>query len=103
MTITQEDADARLANDLHAAEHTVNGLVTVPMTQNQFDALVSLCFNIGSGNFAHSTLLRLMNEGDTAGASGQFLAWCKTDGQVNQGLLNRRHAEMQLFDTEVAG
>jgi lysozyme len=58
-------------------ETTVNNLVKVPLTQNQFDALVSFVFNIGGGAFSKSTLLRKLNEKDYAGAADQFLVWVK--------------------------
>lgn len=98
-TCTEEQADAWLAEDLEVAEHVVNKVVEQPMlTQNRFDALVSLCYNCGSGNFAHSTLVKLLNAGDVKGASNQFLAWVHTNGKINPGLVRRRQAEMKLFD-----
>jgi lysozyme len=97
LTITQEQADQYLAMDLHVAESAVDKFVTVPVNQNQFDALVSLAYNIGGGAFGHSTLLSLLNEGEILGAANQFLVWDKTNGVVNQGLLNRRAAERALF------
>jgi lysozyme len=100
-TITQEQADSDLAINLHFAESAVNKNVTLPINQNQFDALVSLAYNIGGGAFAHSTLVSLLNQNAIVGASAQFLAWDKTNGVVNQGLLNRRLAERKLFDTPI--
>ena len=70
--------------------------MTVPLTQNQFDALVSLTYNIGSGAFNNSTLLKL-NKGDYQGAADQFLVWNKADGKVMKGLVRRREAERALF------
>ena len=95
--ITHAQADDKLAADLQTAEHTVNYGVHVPLNQNQFDALVSLTFNIGSGNFLHSELRDLLNSGQYLGAANQFLAWDKTGGQINAGLLRRRNAERALF------
>jgi GH24 family phage-related lysozyme (muramidase) len=75
----------------------VNELVKVPMTQGQFDALVSLVFNIGRAQFATSTLLRLLNVGDKAGAAAQFPRWNKQGGVVLAGLTARRELERQRF------
>lgn len=99
--ITQEDADAFLAVDLHHAESAINSSLTVPVNQNEFDALVSLVYNIGGGAFAKSTLLRVLNTADYLHAAEQFLVWDRTNGQVNQGLMNRRIAERTLFLTPV--
>ena len=96
-TITAAQADDFLRLDLGVAETTVNHMVTATLTQDQFDALVSLVFNIGSGNFAHSTLLKTLNEGDTAGAAEQFLMWDHANGVVDPGLLRRREAERAMF------
>jgi lysozyme len=78
-------------------------MVTVPLTQNQFDALVDFAYNAGAANLRSSTLLRLLNSGDYAGASGQFIRWNKatSNGQliVLPGLTRRRTAEAQLFNT----
>jgi lysozyme len=75
----------------------------VPLTQNQFDALVDFAYNAGAANLRSSTLLRLLNSGDYAGASGQFIRWNKatSNGQliVLPGLTRRRTAEAQLFNT----
>ena len=99
-TITQEEADEFLAIDLHQAEQVVYHLADVPLNQNQFDALVSLIYNIGGGAFKTSTVLRRLLAGDYEGASAAFLLWDKVSGQTNQGLLNRRTAERILFLTE---
>jgi len=95
--ITEEQADEFLSEDLHNAETAVNNGVHVPITQNQFDAMVSLTFNIGGGAFTNSTLLRKLNEGATDQAANQFLVWNKAGGKVIQGLSNRRAAERELF------
>lgn len=89
------------AQDVATAERAVSSNVSVPLSQNQFDALVSLAYNIGGGpkGFAGSTLLKLLNQGDYAGAAAQFPAWNKSTGQYNQGLANRRQAEQGLFNT----
>lgn len=84
-------------HDLARFERAVSSSVKVPLTQNQFDALVSLTYNIGPGAFKHSTLLKLLNQGDYAGASQQFDVWIKAGGQTVQGLVNRRAVEKAYF------
>lgn len=101
MVITQAQADALLIEDLSLAESCVNNYVTVTLTQNQFDALVSFAFNCGNGALKSSTLLKKLNSGDYTGASCEFLKWCK-DGRGNtmEGLLRRRQAEKELFNSK---
>ncbi|KRJ17880.1 lysozyme [Acinetobacter pittii] len=94
---TAEQAKTYFKHDLAKFEKTVNESVTVPLTQNQFDALVSLTYNIGSGAFNNSTLLKKLNKGDYQGAADQFLAWKKAGGKVLPGLVRRREAERALF------
>ncbi len=96
-TCTPEQAKVYFKHDLAKFEKTVNEAVTVPLNQNQFDALVSLTYNIGSGAFKNSTLLKLLNKGDYQGAADQFLAWKKAGGKVMKGLVRRREAERALF------
>ncbi len=95
--ITFDQADKLLSGDLKTAENAVNHLVKVPLTQNQFDALVSLTFNIGQGNFSMSTVLRKLNMGDNPAAADAFLMWKKIAGEDSPGLLNRRTAERTVF------
>lgn len=94
---TLEQAKEYFAHDLKRFEASVNKLVEVPLSQNQFDALVSLTYNIGSGNFASSTLLKKLNAKDYQGAADQFLRWNKGGGKVMKGLVRRREAERALF------
>jgi len=96
-TCTQEQADAYLAGDLHQAEWAVNTFVKMPINQNQFDALCSFVYNIGSGNFSKSTMLKLLNEGKYEEAAQQFFVWVKVAGKFSQGLMNRRIKEETLF------
>jgi lysozyme len=98
-TCTPAQADAWLTDDLRTAEKAVNDAIskTVSLTQNQFDACVSLAENIGGGAFSRSTLVSLLNRGDMTGCANQFLAWDKINDVSNQGLLNRRRAERALF------
>lgn len=95
--ITQAQAEAFLAEDLAVFELTVNSAVKVPVTQNQFDAMVSLAFNIGGGNFAGSTLVKRFNAGDVQGAADQFPRWKNANGKEMKGLVRRRAAERELF------
>lgn len=97
--MTHEEGLDLLAKDMAAAEKAVN-TVRVALTQNQFDALVSLVFNIGGGNFSASTLLRKLNDADYEGAANQFKAWRYVKGKESQGLLNRRTQEAELFRTD---
>ena len=77
MTITQAEADAIFATDLAPFEAAVARAVTAPMTQNQFDACVSLAFNIGAAGFAGSTVVHKLNAGDVGGAADAFLMWVR--------------------------
>jgi lysozyme len=97
-TITAAQADELLALDLATAERAVNSLVRVPLTQSQYDALVSLVYNWGAGNFRNSSHLSLVNSGDYAGTAARLRAHPITSGGVaSQGLVNRRAAEADLF------
>lgn len=95
--ITKAQAKEYKLHDLKEFESTVNTSVKVPLTQNQYDALVSLSYNIGSGAFKNSTLLKKLNSGDYKGAAEQFLVWNKVNSKKVQGLVNRREAERNLF------
>lgn len=99
--ITETDATMLLASDLGDAVSAVNGLVDVPLSQAQFDALVSFVFNVGAGAFRSSTLLSLLNNGDYAGAADQFGRWVYvTSGGtkvVSSGLQYRRGDEARQF------
>lgn len=96
-TCTLEQAKSYMRCDLIEFEHTVNSLVKVPLNQNQFDALVSLTYNIGSGAFKSSTLLKKLNLSDYKGAADQFDVWVNAGGKRMQGLANRRAKEKSLF------
>lgn len=106
LKITAWEADQILSRDLGTVENTVNGNVRVPLNQNEFDALVSLVFNIGGAAFRGSTVLRKLNAGDRAGAADAFLAWNKiTKGGKKvalEGLTSRRKAERAQFLAPVA-
>ena len=95
--IKESRAERLLILDLAVAEDAINRMVHAPLTQNQFDALVSLIFNIGIGAFHKSTLRTLLNIGNMTGAADEFLRWNKADGKVFDGLIKRRHSERDLF------
>jgi lysozyme len=86
-----------LKKDLNRFEQGVLRLIKVPLTQGQFDALVSFSFNVGLGNLQNSTLRMKINRGDYEGASEQFLVWTKAGGKVLKGLVTRRTDEQALF------
>ncbi|AMW78661.1 lysozyme [Acinetobacter sp. TGL-Y2] len=96
-TCTESQAKAYMANDLKKFESTVNDVVKVPINQNQFDALLSLAYNIGSTAFKNSTLVKKLNAGDILGAADQFNVWVNAGGKRMQGLVKRRKAEKELF------
>jgi lysozyme len=97
MTCSQAQADVWLLEDLAAAVLAVNKLLTRPVTQVQFDALVDFAYNCGGGNLAGSTLLKLVNAGDFTAAALEFPKWNKSGGVVLPGLTRRRLAEQKLF------
>ena len=94
---TIEQAKNFMQHDLKRFGQAVNTAVKVPLNQYQFDALVSLTYNIGIGAFRNSTLLKLLNTLDYVGASNQFDVWVKAGGQTVQGLVNRRAVEKAYF------
>lgn len=95
--ITKAEAEALLRADVQRFEVEVSQLVKVPVSQNQWDALISFTYNLGAANLESSTLLRLLNTGDYAGAAEQFPRWNKAGGKVLKGLVSRRAAERALF------
>lgn len=95
--ITRAQGEAFLLGDTQHAQESVERLVTVPLTQNQYDALVSFTFNLGSGNLASSTLLKKLNDGDYQGAADEFPRWVHAGGKKLEGLVRRRNAERRLF------
>lgn len=86
-----------LRQDLKTAESGVQHYVNVDLNGNQFGALTSFTYNLGVNSLKTSTLLRLLNQGDYAGAAAQFPRWDKDGEQVVEGLLRRREAEKALF------
>lgn len=96
-TITQAESDAFFARDTEIARNAVANKVAYPLTDNMRAALSSLVFNIGTGAFGTSTLLRMLNAGNVAGAADQFLVWKKVNGVDSSALLDRRRRERALF------
>ncbi len=98
MRITQAQADEFFREDLRTFEQEVTRLTRgVSLTQNQFDALVVLVYNIGAGAFAGSTIRRMILAGDFAGAQLQFHRWNRNDGRPMRGLSRRRFGEAIMF------
>lgn len=97
--LTERQCWELLDQDLDVVERTVNAAVTVPLNQNQFDALVSFTFNVGDGAFRRSTLLQLLNQGQYGEVPAQLRRWNKDNGHVVQGLINRREKEITLWNT----
>lgn len=110
MIWSQAQADARLRADLEEFENIVRANVTADLTQGQFDALVSIVYNVGPGgphkdgiirlkSGQPSSLLRVLNEWDYAAAGQQFLRWVSPGSSVEAGLRRRRQAELALFES----
>ena len=97
--LTGQDAEELLANDLCHAEDCINTFVDEPLTQNQFDALVSFIFNLGCQAFKGSTLCGLINQNLMDSASKQFLRWDHAGGKKIPGLTRRRVAEQAMFNS----
>lgn len=102
-TCTREQAEEYLKDDLREAEEAVLALVNVPLSQNQFDALVSLVYNIGSGHFYGSTIRRVINckVADKEEYRRAWMMWVKSKGKRLKGLVRRREAEYKLFSGQI--
>ena len=96
--ITIQQAETLLKGDLQSTSLQVSNLIKVPVTDNQFAALVSFAFNLGIGNLQSSTLLKKLNAGDFEGASNEFPKWNKANKVIMAGLTRRRIAEQTLFN-----
>lgn len=97
-TITKEEAEQMMMDELVQFEEGVTKYVTSKLSQNQFDALVSFSYNLGLAALHGSTLLKLLNSGDVSGAADQFPKWNHAGGNVVAGLTKRRLAEQALFN-----
>jgi len=98
--IDQEQAEKYLRDDIAEAERAVNRYVKGILTQNRYDALVSLVFNIGAKAFKYSTMLRLINENAHAKVPEQFMRWVYSQGNESKGLARRRLHESALYQTK---
>lgn len=98
LTITKQDAEELIYNDIAQFEDGVNKLTCeLDITQGMFDALVCFAYNVGLGNLAKSTLLKLLKQNKVLEASEQFKCWNKAGGKELAGLTRRRNAEAELF------
>ena len=94
---SESHADHMLEVELEEFEAYINDNVTAPLSQNQFDALVSWVYNLGPANLKASTMLKVLNSGDYEGVPAQIKRWNKAGGKVLEGLIRRREAEALLF------
>jgi len=95
--ITKSQAEALLKADLLVAENAISRLIAAPLTQNQFDALVSFTFNLGAGALQRSTLRAKINIQEHSAVLIEFLRWVYADGRIIPGLVRRRKAEAELY------
>ena len=96
-TISKDQAEEMLVEELHEYENYVNEYVNVALSQNQFDALVSWVYNLGPANLSASTMLKVLNSGEYEDVPAQMKRWNKAGGKVLEGLIRRREAEACLF------
>ena len=96
-TITKEEAEQMLIDELHEYENYINKYVNVALSQNQFDALVSWVYNLGPANLTASTMLKVLNNGKYEEVPAQMKRWNKAGGKVLDGLVRRREAEALLY------
>jgi lysozyme len=97
MRISREEAEAILKRDLAQFENVVSSMVKVPLTENQFDTLVSFAFNCGVTALRRSTLLKRVNSGTFEAVPAELMKWTKADGKELPGLVRRRRAEAALW------
>lgn len=97
LKITEEEAEGFLKDDLQKFEDAVSNMVNIELNDNQFSALVSFAFNLGSANLESSTLLKLLNKNDQFNSAKEFVKWSKAGGERLKGLVKRRLSERNLF------
>ena len=95
---SEDHANHMLEEELEEFESYINDLVTCPLSQNQFDALVSWVYNLGPANLKASTLLKKLNAEDYSDVPNQIKRWNKAGGKVLEGLIRRREAEALMFE-----
>lgn len=97
ITISRQKAEELLREDVKSFELLVKKYITVPLTQNQFDALVSFTYNLGGESLRNSTLRKVLNQGKYNEVSTQLMRWVFANGKRLEGLIRRRAAEADLF------
>lgn len=98
-SITVQEATVLLRQDVEAAARAVSRLITVDLSQSEFDALVSFTFNLGAGALQRSTLRRRLNRGDYD-VRNEFMKWTRAGGVKSPGLVARRAAEADVFEDQ---
>ena len=97
-TLTEEETDNLLLHEMDEYEGYVLEAVEMPLSQHQFDAIVSWTFNLGPSNLKASTMLKVLNKGNYEDVPAQIKRWNKASGKVLEGLIRRREAEALLFE-----
>jgi lysozyme len=97
--ITKAEAEQLFQEDIAQTANVINSAVKVELTQNQFDALADFEYSIGAQKFRNSTLLKLLNQGNYAGAAQQFSKWRLVGGKPNSVIEQRRSGETQMFNS----
>jgi lysozyme len=95
--LSEEDGEILLKKDVQSSERAVFRNISVPLSDGQFDALVSFTFNCGAGSLQASTLRSKINRGEYPGAADEFIRWNKVHGKISKGLTRRRMAEAEMF------
>ena len=95
--ISEKEGEILLLRELSHIYKALARLVKVPLTANQYSALCSFCFNVGTGNFQASTLRNRLNRKDYSGAASEFWKWRRGGGRILPGLVRRRKSEEVLF------
>jgi len=95
--MTRLEAENLLKKDLEPRQKSLNGFLKVNISQNQFDALMCIIYNIGVGNFQKSTLLKFINDRLFDKVPDQFRRWSYVNGKISKGLANRREEEIKLW------
>lgn len=96
--LTHQQVMDLLGQDLEKFEQAVTDSVVVPLTQNQFDALVAFSFNVGVNAFKNSTLVKLLNQGQYHEVPNQLRRWIYAGGQILRGMVQRREYEIMLWN-----
>ena len=96
--LTDNEVETLLKQDLARFERTINTLVRTSLTQNQYDALVSFCFNVGQTAFTNSSLLKELNKSNYSGIANELRKWKNSGGKPDPILIKRRESEIELFN-----